>query len=109
MYTITITQPAEQDLNSAVDYFMTVLKAPKAAQALVDEIEYKLQFISSNPLIYEIEYDDYLRERNIRSVLVRSHLVFYIVNQNTEEVIILRILYARRNWISILRNNNQET
>ena len=105
MYSITITEPAEQDLNSAVDYFITVLKAPKAAQTLLDEIEEKLNFLSTNPLVYEIENDDYLQERNIRSVLVRSHLVFYIVNQNLEEVVILRILYARRNWVNILRNN----
>ena len=105
MYSITITEPAEQDLNSAVDYFITVLKAPKAAQTLLDEIEEKLNFLSTNPLVYEIENDEYLQERNIRSVLVRSHLVFYIVNQNLEEVVILRILYARRNWVNILRNN----
>jgi plasmid stabilization system protein ParE len=106
MYSITITEPAEKDLNSAVDYFITVLKAPKAAQTLLDEVEEKLNFLSNNPLVYEIEYDDYLQERNIRSVLVRSHLVFYIVNQESEEVIILRILYARRNWVNILRNNS---
>ena len=106
MYSITITEPAEKDLNSAVDYFITVLKAPKAAQTLLDEVEEKLNFLSANPLVYEIEYDDYLQERNIRSVLVRSHLVFYIVNQESEEVIILRILYARRNWVNILRNNS---
>jgi len=105
MYSITITDPAEQDLNSAVDYFITILKAPKAAQTLLDEIEEKLNFLSTNPLVYEIENDDYLHERNIRSVLVKSHLVFYIVNQNLEEVIILRILYARRNWVNILQNN----
>ena len=106
MYSIIITEPAEQDLNSAVDYFITVLKAPKAAQTLLDEIEDKINFLSNNPLIYEIENDDYLRERNIRSVLVRSHLLFYITNQKSEEVIILRILYARRNWLNILRNNS---
>jgi len=105
MYSIVITEPAEQDLSSAVDYFITVLKAPKAAQTLLDEVEEKLYFLSTNPFVYEIEYDDYLLERNIRSVLVRSHLVFYVVNQKSEEVVILRILYARRNWLNILRNN----
>jgi len=103
MYSITITEPAEQDLNSAVDYFVTVLKAPKAAQTLLDEIEEKISFLSTNPLVYEIENDEYLQERSIRSVLVRSHLIFYIVKNNSEEVIIIRILYARRNWLNILR------
>jgi len=105
MYSITITEPAEQDLNSAVDYFITVLKAPKAAQTLLDEIEDKINFLSTNPLVYEIENDGFLQERNIRSVLVRIHLIFYIVNNTSEQVIVLRILYARRNWINILRNN----
>ncbi len=106
MYSITITEPAEQDLNSAIDYYLTVLKAPIAAQTLLDEIEGKLNFLSTNPLVYEIEYDEYLQERNIRSVLVKSYLVFYIVNLEKKEVKIIRILYARRNWLNILRNNS---
>lgn len=106
MYSITISEPAEHDLDSAVDYFLTVLKAPQAAQTLLDEIEEKIIFLRTNPLVYEIEYDDYLRERNIRSVLVRSHLIFYFLDQKKEEVFIIRILYARRNWLNLLGNNS---
>ena len=86
-----------------MDYIISVLKAPKAAQTLVDEIEDKIHFLENTPLVYEIENDDFLRERNIRSVLAKSHLIFYSVNQKSEEVIILRILYARRNWVPILK------
>jgi len=106
MYSIKITEPAEQDLNATVDYYITVLKAQKAANTLLDEIEEKLSFLSMNPLVYEIENDDYLHERNIRSVLVKNHLIFYIVNQDDQQVTVLRILYARRNWLRILRSNN---
>jgi plasmid stabilization system protein ParE len=106
MYSINITEPAEQDLNATVDYYITVLKAQKAANTLLDEIEEKLSFLSMNPLVYEIENDDYLHEQNIRSVLVKNHLIFYIVNQDDQQVTVLRILYSRRNWLRILRSNN---
>ena len=102
MYSIIITELAEQDLHSAVDYFNMVLKAPNAALTLIDDIEEKIIFLSTNPLLYEIESDEYLKERNIRSVLVKSHLLFYLVDQKKEEVVIIRILYARRNWLNIL-------
>lgn len=106
MYSVKITEPAEQDLNATVDYYITVLKAQKAANTLLNEIEEKLSFLSTNPLVYEIENDKYLQERNIRSVLVKNHLIFYIVNQDDQQVTVLRILYARRNWLRILRSNN---
>jgi plasmid stabilization system protein ParE len=105
MYSVTISGPAEQDLDAALDYFLTVLNAPQAAQTLLNEIEEKIIFLQTNPLVYEIEHDDYLRERNIRSVLVRSHLIFYFADPQNEEVFIIRILYARRNWLNILRSN----
>jgi len=105
MYSIQITDKAEADLNSSIDYYLTVLKAPTAAQALIDEIEKKIAFLSADPLVYEIEYDEYLFENEIRSVLVKNHLVFYKVNKEEKEVKIIRILYARRNWQNILRKN----
>lgn len=105
MYTVNITLPAEQDLNTAIEYYCTVLKAPKAAHALVDQIEEKLIFLSTNPLVYELEHDEYLRENHIRSVLVNNHLIFYRVDPDVQEVLILRILYARRNWLEILCRN----
>jgi len=105
MYSIIITDKAEADLNSSIDYYLTVLKAPKAAQTLIDEIEEKITFLSYDPFVYEIEYDDYLLEKQIRSVLVKNHFVFYIVNKDEKIVKILRIIYARRNWQNILRRN----
>lgn len=105
MYSVKITEPAERDFNATVDYYRIVLKAPKAAHTLLDEIEEKLDFLSINPLIYDIENDEYLHERHIRSVLVKKHLIFYIVDQDNQQVLVLRILYARRNWLGILRGN----
>jgi len=105
MYSILITDKAEADLNTSIDYYLSVLKAPKAAQTLIDEIEEKIEFLSNDPFVYEIEYDDYLLEKEIRSVLVKNHIIFYIVNKDKKVVKILRILYARRNWQNILRRN----
>lgn len=105
MYTVNITLPAEQDLNAAVEYYCTVLKAPEAAHELVDQIEKKLIFLSTDPLVYKLEHDEYLREHHIRSVLVKNHLIFYRVDPVVQEVLILRILYARRNWLEILCRN----
>ena len=105
MYSINLTDQAELDLNTTVDYYVSVLKANKAAVTFLDEIEAKFTFLSTDPLVYEIETDEYLKERKIRSVLVKNHMIFYVVDQNNQEVIVLRILYARRNWLWLLRSS----
>ncbi|HHU36681.1 MAG TPA: type II toxin-antitoxin system RelE/ParE family toxin [Treponema sp.] len=104
MYTVTITKPAEADLNAIVNYYTMVLKASIAADNLIDIIEEKLLFLATAPFTYEIEHDEYLQRKGIRSVLVKNYFIFYTITEKIKKVTILRILYARRNWLQLFTN-----
>ena len=45
-YSVVITEPAERDLDCAIDYIVNALAAPKAASSLLDEFEHTLRLIA---------------------------------------------------------------
>jgi len=102
LFNLIVTSKAEEDLNQTLNYYLEILKNPNAAISLIDEIEEKFNILKYNPYISEIENDEYLKTKSIRSVLVKNTLLFYTIDEDKNEVTILRILYARRNWIDIL-------
>jgi addiction module RelE/StbE family toxin len=102
MYKINVTEPAEKDIDSIIEYLVTVLKASNAASQLINELEEQFGILERNPFIYELEKDEYLNEKGIRSILIMNYLIFYRINQEEKVVTIIRIIYARRNWIQLL-------
>ena len=78
-YQIVVTQPARQDLQSALSYLTQELKNPQAAR------------------------DEALRREGIRFFPIKHYLLFYTVRRETNTVVIQRFLYGRRNWADLLR------
>ena len=103
-YEIIITATAETDLNSAVDYIEHVLLNPQAADDLLDEAEAKIAdlalFPEKNPLIS----DPVLKAWGIRFAAVKNYLIFHTISHPEQRVQIIRFLYRKRDWTSILRN-----
>lgn len=106
MYTLQFTEPAEEDLLSTLRYISDVLKSPDAAKSLLKEIEEQTKILKTSPLCYALVLDDYLCSNGIRSFLVKNYLIFYVVDEEEKIVSIIRILYARRDWSYLLRNDN---
>jgi toxin ParE1/3/4 len=105
MYSVSFTEPAEEDLLSSLRYISDVLKAPTAAHQLLLDIEEKVKVLETAPLCCALVDDEYLCTKGIRSLLVRNYQVFYIVNENETAVSIIRILYARRDWSFLLKSD----
>lgn len=100
-YQIHITQTAERDLNSALDYIEFVLKNPTAADHLLDVVEKEMFSLSDFPMSKALVDDPILQSWGIRFVTVNNYLAFYIVENNT--VHIIRFLYGKRDWMTILK------
>ncbi|MBW6473585.1 MAG: type II toxin-antitoxin system RelE/ParE family toxin [Anaerolineaceae bacterium] len=102
MFSVFITKPAEDDLQSAISYIADELKNPVAAQRLLDKAEKTIVTLTSMPLRHELVSDEYLRQIGIRVIPIDNYLAFYFVNAEEEKVVVIRILYARRDWQNIL-------
>lgn len=102
-YRIHITQTAERDLNEALNYIEQVLFNPQAADDLLEEAEAKIMNLAAFPEKYPVVDDPVLNAWGIRFVAVKNYLAFYVIDEITQTVHIVRFLYARRDWGTILR------
>lgn len=104
MFKVNYTTPAEEDLLSILEYISSILKSSVAAENLLDEIEEKTELLAENPFIFPLAKDEYINKRGIRHIPVKNYFVFYTIEEDKKIVSIIRIMYARRDWINLLRN-----
>ena len=108
MYTIKITRVAEEDLLEVIQYLSEKLKSPIAASNLLDLIEQKMIILEDSPFSCKLVDDEYFQKKEIRFLQVKNYLIFFRINKDKKEISIIRILYARRDWVNILKEDRVE-
>jgi plasmid stabilization system protein ParE len=101
-YSLNITDIAEEDILDTVKYITNVLKNPIAANNLLDEIERHEKMLEDTPGIYPFVNDEYLAGKGLKYVKIKNFLMFYTINEKNKTVNVIRFLYGRREWKSIL-------
>ncbi len=102
-YQIHITSTAEHDLMNAADYIEFTLKSPDAADNLLDDAFRQIESLADLPQKFRLSDDPVLASWGIRFVIIRNYLAFYKIDEVKQTVIIVRFLYQKSNWASILR------
>ena len=102
-YQLHITSTAEHDLMRAADYIEFSLKNPDAAEHLLDTADEQISSLSEFPERFPLVDDPVLASWKIRFVIVNNYLVFYTIDEEKQLVIVVRFLFQRSNWNSILR------
>ena len=103
-YQVRITKTAERDLLAASDHIEFVLKNPKAADDLLDEADAQINSLDEYPERCKVVDDPVLNSWGIRCyIIVKNYLAFFIIDEDKKEVIIVRFLFQKSNWNSILR------
>ncbi|MDR3301723.1 MAG: type II toxin-antitoxin system RelE/ParE family toxin [Spirochaetaceae bacterium] len=105
MYSVHITDIAEEDIVSAVKYISGVLNAPAAANRLLDEIEKHETILEHTPNIFPFVPDEPLTNNGIKYAMVKNYMLFYIIHEEDKIVTVLRFLYGRRDWKNIISAN----
>ena len=101
-YTLHITRAAEQDIGDAADYIEVVLKNPDAADRLLDAVTEIVSALAISPEIYPVVDDPVLRSWGIRFITVKNYLAFYTIDDENRTIYIVRFLYNKRDWHTIL-------
>ena len=101
-YNIEITEPAENDLNKIGYYIKHDLLEPEIALKTIEKISSKILELEYMPFRNELVKDERLSLQGIRKLIVDNYIVFYSVSENVKMVTIIRVLYAKRNWIDLL-------
>lgn len=103
-YSIHITAAAERDMMNASDYIDFTLKNQKAADDLLDEAETKINELSEFPEKFPLVEDTVLASWGVRFVIVKNYLAFYVISEKQKIVHIVRFLYQKSDWMTILRS-----
>lgn len=106
MYEIQWTSLAKKDLILAISYISDILKAPAAAEKLLDSIEHEVEALSENPHMFPLSRDENIAHRGIRHFSVKNYMLFYTVEEEIKTVTVIRFLYAKRNWMQLLGHSS---
>lgn len=102
-YNIYITATAERDILRAADHIEFTLKNPTAADHLLDSVTEQINSLGDMPEKFRLVDDPVLASWEIRFVIVNNYLAFYTIDKRKQLVIVVRFLYQKSNWNSILR------
>ena len=94
---VVYSHQAQQDLFDIHDYIQRELFAPRAAAHAAKEIMAVVKGLDTLPERYPCYGVEPWHSFGIRFIPVLHYLVFYIVNESSETVAILRIMYSGRN------------
>ena len=59
--------------------------------------------IKENPRIRPLVQDTYLASLGYRLIKVKNYMIFYIIEEDSKHIKIIRFLHNKRNWIAILK------
>lgn len=99
-YNIEYSMEAKQDLIDIKRYIKYNLQEPNTAQKLITKIKKEIDSLKDNPEMYSVIDDDIIKRFKIRKLVVDNYIVFYRIND--ENIQIVRVMYGRRNWITLL-------
>jgi plasmid stabilization system protein ParE len=102
MHVVQWSSLSKEDLICAITYISDVLKVPVAAEKLLDASEKEAAVLSGNPYLFPLSHDEHIAHRGIRHVMVKNYILFYTVKENARTITIIRMLYARRDWMQLL-------
>lgn len=102
MYKVIIDRAAEQDLAEILEYISAVLHAPDAAKRLYRKIKQEIMSLDTMPSRCALIAEEPYNQLGIRKLFIDNYIAFLLINEDTKEVHVFRILYSRREWYNLI-------
>ena len=97
IFDVQISEQADRDLRGIYEYIAFELLAPENAAGQLDRLENAISKLDHMPDKFR-RYDQELwKSRGLRVFPVDNYLVFYILNEETRIVTVIRVMYGGRN------------
>ncbi|AYO31227.1 MAG: toxin ParE1/3/4 [Thermoanaerobacteraceae bacterium] len=101
-YKLKFTPVAYNDLEQIYQYIAGNLLAEQAANNLIDKIEERITRLKSFPYSGSYVGDDILKSKGYRKLILNNYIVFYLVDEQEKQVVIMRILYGASQYENLL-------
>lgn len=89
-FTVNISSQADNDIRAIYEYISLSLMSPENADAQLSRFENRIENLEKMPKRFPIY------KNNIRYMPVDNYLVFYLVDDYSKIVSILRVMYGKR-------------
>ena len=96
IYEVNITEQAETDLQEIYKYIALELCAPAHAEGQINRLEAKILKLSTFPYKYREYEEEPWKSMGVRKMPVDNYVVFYIPDDDTASVTVIRIMYNAR-------------
>lgn len=90
------TDKAIEDLDQIVYYISEKLSNKKAASDFLGQLESTIGVLTSFPKSSSLVKNHYLSDSNVRFSVINNYTMYYYPNYEKQTIIILRIIYGRR-------------
>ena len=103
-YSFQFTEKAREDLDEAMSYMAVTLGTPKSAEAFLNKVEQTIEDLCLFPKSGPVINNEYVKTDSIiRRKAVGNYLLYYLPDEQTRILSILRIVYGKRDLETILR------
>lgn len=102
IFDVQITSHAERDLRQIFEYIYNELQSPINANNQLDRLEDRITRLDQMPFRYRLYEREPWKSRGLRVMPVDNYLVFYIPDEQTQIVNVVRVMYGGRNVTEIL-------
>lgn len=98
----SFTAAAKEDLEGILSYITKDLSNPTAASAFLDNMERAIGQLIEFPQSGSLVENEFVAAGNIRKVPVGNYALYYTPDSIRSTVVIIRIIYSKRDpkWIS---------
>ena len=101
-YNVLLAEKASIDLKQIAAYIARQLMEPDLAVNQIRRIHKAVLNLAELPYRNPLVQDELLAMQGFRFIMVDQYIVFYVVNEETLDVTVVRILYGKRNWQHLL-------
>ncbi len=103
-YGYVLTEKAEADINETFEYIAFDLSNADAAEAFIDEFESIINETCKAPKTGRRVDNEYLKRDDVYRFLVNNYIAYYLIDEATHNVVVLRVVYGGRDQDRILKN-----
>lgn len=102
-YKVSISEQAEKDLNDIYSYIYYKLKSKVSADRIAQKLYSMMASLSEMPKRFHLYPSEPWFSRGLRFVTVGNYSVFYLVNDDANDILITRIAYGKRDIEKVLK------
>ena len=96
------TPESRDDFNGILHYVSRVLCNPDAAKLFYDSLYEKVMLLCKIPGMGHKVTSDYLKQGNVKWIMVQNYILYYFVDETNKAVVILRIVHSRQDQRRII-------